>query len=555
MSYRTTAAPKKQDDTWITPFEAATLPRSRLRVADLQAPSTVPYPPVFAMAREEEGVSATPRRSKRQRNEEPSAEKPRKKRAQDSPAAAGAAPEALALAVASKLDREIVLQAAQALLAHRAGHVNKRGGAPDGDVLEAAEDFLSVVVSLKRAPKRASMKPRTIPLVHPLFTPGVDDVCFFVKDPQREVKDLIEKKGVEGVTKVLGVSKLKKRYGTHEGKRELAQLYDLFLVDDRVVKTMPRLLGATFVRGKKMPLTIRMDRDVGEGVQRAIRSTSFSLSTGTTCNLRVAKASFSAEEIADNVESAVTAVAATLPGEWDAFQGLFIKTMSSPSLPVFVGIPEAKDFEPTAEEASAKRTADRLKRKKERGKTAKKEREEDVKKEREVKKKEKKMAKEEEKKAGEFGSGSEEDSEEIEKAILDSFAAGDAESESGEDNANGEGAGTDESGGEEESEKEDAHKDGNGAAGEDDSDASSEEEDEGDVEEVAAIPTVPSKRKKSEKKSVKKSDRRKETSNRPLVRQGKKEEGTPAPKKKVKVDSDVPSSKKKSRSGKKKQST
>jgi ribosome biogenesis protein UTP30 len=468
------------------------------------------------MARQSLAVEATPRRSRRQRNEEPSAEKLKKAR---TPAMAPA-PDTLA-AAASMLDRETVLQAAQALLAHRTQHQGRQAGRSGGDgedVLEANEDWVSVVVSLKRAPKRACLKPRTIPLLHPLFKEGEDDVCFFVKDPQRDIKDLLAEKGVRSVTKVLGVTKLSKRYGTHEGKRELAQLYDLFLVDDRVAKMMPRLLGNTFVRGKKMPLVVRMDRDVPGGIAKALRSTSFQVSTGTTCNLRVAKASFSAEEIADNVESAVQGVAAALPGEWGAFQGLYIKTMASPSLPIFAGIPEAKDFVPTKEEAEAKYGADRLKRKKERAKCAKME---TAKKTLEAK-----LARAAEKKKKKEGGRvvlgddeSEEDSEEIEKAILESFEAGDAESDSDEV-----ADGVDRDGSDSDAEEADAE----------DADAGVVEEEDSE-EEAEVIAKVPSKRKKTRA--------RKETSNRPLVRRGKAQDGAPAPKKKVKRDVDAPSGK------------
>jgi ribosome biogenesis protein UTP30 len=494
------------------------------------------------MARERQAVpatpiSVTPRRSKRQRHEEPSAEKARMKStpvklpsADDGVTAAAAAPvapaESAPASVEAGLDRETLVQAARALLVHRAARAG--GGAAganadDADALAADEDTVSVVISLKRAPKRTTLKPRTVPLVHPLFTAGEDDVCFVVKDPQRLVKDHLAERGVQAVTKVLGVTKLEKRYGTHEAKRELAQQYDLFLVDDRVVKMMPRLLGSTFIRGKKMPLVIRMDRDIPAGIARAMSSTSFTPSSGTTCNLRVAKASFTAEQIADNVVLAMESIAAVLPGNWSAVQALYVKTMSSPSLPVFVALPEAKDFEPTSEEAAAKRSADRKKRKLARAKAAREAKEVEAELERQARKAEKKAERRAEKedlkgpkaaKAGKRpgankaakvgkrpgankaavtaseGSGgeSDEDSDGIDEAILASFEAGEA--------------------------------DFGGAAVEDDGWGDGEDGDsggEGGAEAEAEAIVLPAKRKRG-----------KDTSSRPLVRAAKQTDGAPA---------------------------
>ena len=49
-----------------------------------------------------------------------------------------------------------------------------------------------------------------------------------------------------GVAKVIGVSKLKGKYEPFEAKRQLCNSYDLFLADDRVVPSLPKLIGDCF---------------------------------------------------------------------------------------------------------------------------------------------------------------------------------------------------------------------------------------------------------------------------------------------------------------------
>jgi ribosome biogenesis protein UTP30 len=39
------------------------------------------------------------------------------------------------------------------------------------------------------------------------------------------------------------VSKLRTKYESHEAKRQLCNSFDLFLADERVLSTLPKLLG------------------------------------------------------------------------------------------------------------------------------------------------------------------------------------------------------------------------------------------------------------------------------------------------------------------------
>jgi ribosome biogenesis protein UTP30 len=47
-----------------------------------------------------------------------------------------------------------------------------------------------------------------------------------------------------GIAKVVGLSKLRSKYESHEAKRQLCGSYDLFVADERVLPSLPKLLGA-----------------------------------------------------------------------------------------------------------------------------------------------------------------------------------------------------------------------------------------------------------------------------------------------------------------------
>jgi ribosome biogenesis protein UTP30 len=59
---------------------------------------------------------------------------------------------------------------------------------------------------------------------------------------------------------VLGISKLRNEYKPFEAKRQLCQMYDLFLADDRVVPLLPKLLGKKFYETKKKPAKVDLRR-------------------------------------------------------------------------------------------------------------------------------------------------------------------------------------------------------------------------------------------------------------------------------------------------------
>jgi ribosome biogenesis protein UTP30 len=42
---------------------------------------------------------------------------------------------------------------------------------------------------------------------------------------------------------VVGLSKLRTKYESHEAKRQLCDSYDLFLADERIVPSLPKLIG------------------------------------------------------------------------------------------------------------------------------------------------------------------------------------------------------------------------------------------------------------------------------------------------------------------------
>jgi ribosome biogenesis protein UTP30 len=116
------------------------------------------------------------------------------------------------------------------------------------------DEVLNLSIALKMMPLQ-SRKDKPIPLVlpNPIHALEGAEVCLFVKDHKgeghkegKEAVQKFEKNG--GIAKVIGISKLKTKYESHEAKRQLCKMFDLFLADERIVPSLPKLIGKAFFK-------------------------------------------------------------------------------------------------------------------------------------------------------------------------------------------------------------------------------------------------------------------------------------------------------------------
>lgn len=231
---------------------------------------------------------------------------------------------------------------------------------------------LYLQLALKRMPLQARKdKPVPLPLPHPLLSPEGAGICLFVKDHKgeghKEAKRMVarfERKG--GVAKVVGLSKLRTKFESHEAKRELCKLYDLFLADERILPSLPKLIGKSFFKKKKQPIPVDITvRDfpaqVGRGlggrlrawrgragrahgawhaprcarhapsahgaralrppqVKKACGATHMFKNSGTCVNIRTARSGQSPQQVVDNIHAVLCQAVEHIPKKWANIQ-------------------------------------------------------------------------------------------------------------------------------------------------------------------------------------------------------------------------------------------
>jgi len=235
--------------------------------------------------------------------------------------------------VETSVKEPLVRKAVAALITHLGNEQAKKSK----QLLEDDDTFHLVVV-LKKAPEKASNKPIRIEIPNPLFEADSADVCLFVKDHKGEghkaAKERIKSQASCGVTKVMGLSKLKSDYYPFEAKRKLCDSYDLFLADDRVIPSLPKLLGKSFFKKKKQPIPVNLNRrDWAAQIKKALNATHTFLSEGPNMNIKVARSSHSEDEVVENVLAVVESLDGVVPRKWKNVQVLsccyFISTHQS----------------------------------------------------------------------------------------------------------------------------------------------------------------------------------------------------------------------------------
>lgn len=151
----------------------------------------------------------------------------------------------------------------------------------------------------------------------------------------KEAKKKVREEKVAGVAKVVGLSKLKTKYESHEAKRQLCNSYDLFVADERVLPSLPKLIGKAFFKKKKQPVPVRLTgKDWGAQVAHACDATYLFWSGGSSLTLRVARASQSEDECVANVVAAVQGAMEHVPKKWAGVRSMFLKSAESVALPI-----------------------------------------------------------------------------------------------------------------------------------------------------------------------------------------------------------------------------
>ncbi|PBP21055.1 electron transfer flavoprotein alpha-subunit [Diplocarpon rosae] len=277
-----------------------------------------------------------------------------------------------------QLDAAQVLKASKALLSHiktsakaAATASGKQSLIQDDDDTEATPIWLQLTTK-KHIIDQKRFKPVKISVPHALNT-STSSICLITADPQRTYKDIIASPEFPAelavlITRVVGVSKLKKKWNQYEAQRKLYAEHDIFLADDRIITQLPKALGKTFYKSQsKRPIPVSImepspksngkkiakaregpsEKTGGRGaastktianeITKALSCAIASLTPSTNTAVRIGYASWEAEKLAANVEAVSLAlIEKHVAKKWRGVRSLHIKGPETAALPIWL---------------------------------------------------------------------------------------------------------------------------------------------------------------------------------------------------------------------------
>jgi len=233
------------------------------------------------------------------------------------------------------------------------------GGGGEGEkknLFESEGEKISLQISGIKLPRVNDSQIIKIRLPHtPL--PQSRDVCLIVKDLEKGIKSdheatvqhfqsLLADKGIDQITQVISLRELKVEYKQFEAKTQLCHRFDLFLADARIIRLLPQFLGKPFYKRKKLPIQIDLNsKDLKAEVDKALMTSTLPLKhTGSCSSVSVGYSTLTKEQLVDNTLAVLKAVVEKFPGGWANVRSVYVKSQSTPSLPLYVTLRSSNDL-------------------------------------------------------------------------------------------------------------------------------------------------------------------------------------------------------------------
>ncbi|XP_051523735.1 ribosomal L1 domain-containing protein 1-like [Myxocyprinus asiaticus] len=201
---------------------------------------------------------------------------------------------------------------------------------------------ISLLFTLWKIPKKEQTV--RIPLPNGLRTES-GEVCLFTRDEpnmtseqtEKFYKKLLSERAVKNVTEVIPFKVLRTEYKPFEAKRRLLANFDLFLADARIRRRLPSHIGKHFYERKKSPLSVDLEsKHLARDMERLIQGTTLCVSKkGSCCMARVAHSGMTADEIVENVVTAVSTISTKLETKGKNIKIIHLKSPTSVALPIY----------------------------------------------------------------------------------------------------------------------------------------------------------------------------------------------------------------------------
>lgn len=213
---------------------------------------------------------------------------------------------------------------------------------------EDNQDVYLQLTTKKYYSSKPNFKPKVIRLSNSIFQRDSTEefkTCLIVRDQlitSESQVESIENEGISTLKKILTLKDIKTEYKAFEKRRQLYNDYDLFLVDDAILNSIPHTLGKVFYNNgnKKIPLPIRVTSTSSpkefsintfkNQLDKCLTSTFFLPPVGVNVSVKFGVINkCSIDELVENLQDVLKVF------DFNSLRSIMIKTLNSPALPLF----------------------------------------------------------------------------------------------------------------------------------------------------------------------------------------------------------------------------
>lgn len=200
---------------------------------------------------------------------------------------------------------------------------------------ELTNDLQIIFTKKNLFTSKKNFKPKLIHIQDKPQNEEQPKIVLFVRDDviDKELLEKIEESELNSlIEQIITGSDLKSTYKQYEKRRELYSLNDIFLADDSLITTLPKLLGKVFYDSKKLPIPIKINKEnfsiqsVINQVNKISNSIVYSLPRSNNLSVNLG----SIETINESVLKQVIE-----HFQNEELRSIFIKTNQSPALPLY----------------------------------------------------------------------------------------------------------------------------------------------------------------------------------------------------------------------------
>ena len=221
--------------------------------------------------------------------------------------------------IESQLEKAIVAIKQFALKKEQA--INESNGTLDL-ITPDAESF-TLNFSLNKIPVKKDFRFNEILVPHPV----IDDIaqkslCMLVRDPKETAVKSI---AAENLTfeKVISIKSLKKKYVSHESRRELANRFDLFFCEESIFELMGKLLGKYFFETKKSKIPLTMKSITKKSFEKCIRTCRFRVRGGAVVGVKFGTRTMDTQQLIENGMAVITHMANVFCTDKKTYNNIF----------------------------------------------------------------------------------------------------------------------------------------------------------------------------------------------------------------------------------------